>query len=73
MLTAEQVRSNAEAYMQRILPGRERTEGALASEWFILAREDVLTSSRFTMQQMLAHENVSPSTTTLAIPIMPLS
>ena len=60
MLTAEQVRSNAETYMQQFfhIVDRERTEVRWQSEWFEkFSLEDVFNlTSRFTMQQMLAHE-----------------
>jgi tyrosyl-tRNA synthetase len=60
MLTAEQVRANAETYMQQFfhIVDRERTEVRWQSEWFEkFSLEDVFNlTSRFTMQQMLAHE-----------------
>ncbi len=60
MLTPEQVRVNADTYMQQFfhVVDRERTEIRWQSEWFgsfVLADVFNLTS-RFTMQQMLAHE-----------------
>jgi tyrosyl-tRNA synthetase len=60
MLTADQVRANAETYMQQFfhIVDRERTEVRWQSEWFEkFSLEDVFNlTSRFTMQQMLAHE-----------------
>jgi tyrosyl-tRNA synthetase len=60
MLTPEQVRVNADTYMQQFfhVVDRERTEIRWQSEWFgtfTLAEVFNLTS-RFTMQQMLSHE-----------------
>lgn len=60
MLTAEQVRINAETYMQQFfhIVDRERTEVRWQSEWFEkFTLADVFNlTSRFTMQQLLAHE-----------------
>jgi tyrosyl-tRNA synthetase len=60
MLTAEQVRANAETYMQQFfhVVDRERTEVRWQSEWFgSFTLTDVFNlTSRFTMQQLLAHE-----------------
>ncbi len=60
MLTAEQVRANAETYMQQFfhIVDRERTEVRWQSEWFEkFTLADVFNlTSRFTMQQLLAHE-----------------
>ncbi len=60
MLTADQVRANAETYMQQFfhIVDRERTEVRWQSEWFEkFYLEDVFNlTSRFTMQQLLAHE-----------------
>ncbi|MDP9309295.1 MAG: tyrosine--tRNA ligase [Chloroflexota bacterium] len=60
MLSAEQVRANADTYMQQFfhIVDRDRTEVRWQSEWFgtfTLANVFDLTA-RFTMQQMLAHE-----------------
>ncbi|HEX6291469.1 MAG TPA: tyrosine--tRNA ligase [Herpetosiphonaceae bacterium] len=60
MLTADQVRSNAETYVQQFfhIVDRDRSEVRWQSEWyntFTLADVFNLTS-RFTMQQMMAHE-----------------
>ncbi|HEY0735199.1 MAG TPA: tyrosine--tRNA ligase [Herpetosiphonaceae bacterium] len=60
MLTAEQVRINAETYVQQFfhIVDRARTEVRWQSEWynsFTLADVFNLTS-RFTMQQLMAHE-----------------
>ncbi len=60
MLSAEQVHANADTYMQQFfhIVDRDRTEVRWQSEWFgtfTLANVFDLTS-RFTMQQMLAHE-----------------
>jgi tyrosyl-tRNA synthetase len=60
MLTPEQVRINAETYVQQFfhIVDRERTEVRWQSEWFntfTLAEVFNLTS-RFTMQQLMAHE-----------------
>lgn len=60
MLTPDAVRVNADTYMQQFfhVVDRERTEVRWQSEWFstfTLAEVFNLTS-RFTMQQMLAHE-----------------
>ncbi len=60
MLSPEQVRANADTYMQQFfhVVDRDRTEVRWQSEWFntfTLANVFDLTS-RFTMQQMLAHE-----------------
>jgi tyrosyl-tRNA synthetase len=60
MLTPEQVRINAETYVQQFfhIVDRDRSEVRWQSEWynsFTLADVFNLTS-RFTMQQMLAHE-----------------
>lgn len=60
MLTAEQVRANAETYMQQFfhIVDKEQTEVRWQSEWFgSFTLADVFNlTSRFTMQQMLAHE-----------------
>jgi tyrosyl-tRNA synthetase len=60
MLTAEQVRANAETYMQQFfhIVDRERSEVRWQSEWFEkFTLADVFNlTSRFTMQQLLAHE-----------------
>jgi tyrosyl-tRNA synthetase len=60
MLSAEQVRANAETYMQQFfhVVDRERTEVRWQSEWFgSFTLTDVFNlTSRFTMQQLLAHE-----------------
>ena len=60
MLSAEQVRRNAETYMQQffIVVDRARTEVRWQSEWYDQFKlVDVLNlTSRFTMAQMLAHE-----------------
>ncbi len=60
MLTPEVVRANAETYMQQFfkIVDRERTEVRWQSEWFgTFTLADVFNlTSRFTMQQMLAHE-----------------
>ncbi len=60
MLTAEQVRINADTYMQQFfhIVDREHTEIRWQSEWFgAFTLADVFNlASRFTMQQMLAHE-----------------
>jgi tyrosyl-tRNA synthetase len=60
MLSAEQVRANAETYMQQFfkIVDRDRSEVRWQSEWFqsfTLANVFDLTA-RFTMQQLLAHE-----------------
>lgn len=60
MLTPEHVQANADTYMQQFfhIVDRDRTEVRWQSEWFgtfTLANVFDLTS-RFTMQQMLAHE-----------------
>lgn len=60
MLSAEEVRRNAETYMQQffIVVDRSRTEVRWQSEWYEKFKlVDVLNlTSRFTMAQMLAHE-----------------
>lgn len=60
MLTPDVVRDNAETYMQQFfkIVDRERTEVRWQSEWFgSFTLADVFNlTSRFTMQQMLAHE-----------------
>ncbi len=60
MLSAEEVKSNAETYMQQffILVDRARTEVRWQSEWFgQFSLKDVFNlSSRFTLAQMMAHE-----------------
>jgi tyrosyl-tRNA synthetase len=60
MLTPEVVRANAETYMQQFfqIVDRERTEVRWQSEWFgTFTLADVFNlTSRFTMQQMLAHD-----------------
>lgn len=60
MLSAEQVRANAETYMQQFfhIVEREYTEVRWQSEWFgKFTLTDVFNlTSRFTMQQMLQHE-----------------
>ena len=60
MLTPDRVRENAETYMQQFfhVVDRERTEVRWQSEWFgTFTLADVFDlTSRFTMQQMLAHE-----------------
>lgn len=60
MLTPEAVRDNAETYMQQFfhIVDRERTEVRWQSEWFsTFTLADVFNlTSRFTMQQMLAHD-----------------
>lgn len=60
MLTSEQVRTNADTYMQQFfhIVDRERTEIRWQSEWFgNFTLTDVFNLvSRFTLQQMLAHE-----------------
>jgi tyrosyl-tRNA synthetase len=60
LLTPEQVRMNADTYMQQFfhIVDRERTEIRWQSEWFgTFTLADVFNlASRFTMQQMLAHE-----------------
>ncbi len=60
MLTPEQVKANADTYMQQFfhIVDRDRTEVRWQSEWFnsfSLANVFDLTS-RFTMQQMIAHD-----------------
>ena len=60
MLTPEQVRINAETYVEQFfhIVDRARTEVRWQSEWFSsFTLADVFNlTSRFTMQQMLAHE-----------------
>jgi tyrosyl-tRNA synthetase len=60
MLTPDVVRANAETYMQQFfqIVDRERTEVRWQSEWFgTFTLADVFNlTSRFTMQQMLAHD-----------------
>ncbi|MBV9790011.1 MAG: tyrosine--tRNA ligase [Chloroflexi bacterium] len=60
MLTAEQVRINAETYVQQFfhIVDRDRTEVRWQSEWFgSFTLADVFNlTSRFTMQQLMAHE-----------------
>lgn len=60
MLTAEQVRINAETYVQQFfhIVDRDRTEVRWQSEWFsTFTLADVFNlTSRFTMQQLMAHE-----------------
>jgi tyrosyl-tRNA synthetase len=60
MLTPDVVRANADTYMQQFfqIVDRERTEVRWQSEWFgTFTLADVFNlTSRFTMQQMLAHE-----------------
>ncbi len=60
MLSADEVRRNAETYMQQffIVVDRSRTEVRWQSEWYEKFKlVDVLNlTSRFTMAQMLAHE-----------------
>ncbi|WP_029214875.1 tyrosine--tRNA ligase [Kallotenue papyrolyticum] len=60
MLAPEVVRANAETYMQQFfkIVDRQRTEVRWQSEWFgSFTLADVFNlTSRFTMQQMLAHE-----------------
>jgi tyrosyl-tRNA synthetase len=60
MLSAEEVRRNAETYMQQffIVVDRARTEVRWQSEWYEKFKlVDVLNlTSRFTMAQMMAHE-----------------
>ncbi|MBM4432145.1 MAG: tyrosine--tRNA ligase [Chloroflexi bacterium] len=60
MLTHEEVRRNAETYLQQfsLVVDRERTEVRWQSEWFgKFTLTDVFNlTSRFTMAQMLAHE-----------------
>lgn len=60
MLTPETVRANADTYMQQFfkLVDRERTEVRWQSEWFgTFTLNDVFNlTSRFTMQQLLAHD-----------------
>lgn len=60
MLTPDAVRVNADTYMQQFfhVVDRERTEVRWQSEWFsTFTLADVFNlTSRFTMQQMLAHD-----------------
>jgi tyrosyl-tRNA synthetase len=60
MLSAEQVRENAETYMQQffIVVDRSRTEVRWQSEWFgDFTLADVFNlTSRFTLAQMMAHD-----------------
>jgi len=60
MLTPEEVRENAETYMQQFFTvvDRERTEVRWQSEWYEgFALADVFNlTSRFTLAQMMAHE-----------------
>jgi len=60
MLTPEEVRRNAETYMQQffIVVDRSRTEVRWQSEWFgKFSLSDVFNlTSRFTLAQMMAHE-----------------
>lgn len=60
MLTPDAVRVNADTYMQQFfhVVDRERTEVRWQSEWFsTFTLADIFNlTSRFTMQQMLAHE-----------------
>jgi tyrosyl-tRNA synthetase len=60
MLSYEQVKANAETYMQQFftIVDREHTEVRWQSEWFgSFTLADVFNlTSRFTMQQLLAHE-----------------
>jgi len=61
MLTAEQVRANAETYMQQFfkIVDREKTEVAWQSEWFgKFALSDVIQlTSKFTVAQLLARDD----------------
>jgi len=63
MLTAEQVKANAETYMKQFFKvvDRERTEVRWQSEWFgEFALSDVIQlTSRFTVAQLLAREDFS--------------
>lgn len=60
MLTPEQVRINAETYVQQFfhIVDRDRSEVRWQSEWFsTFTLADVFNlTSRFTMQQLMAHE-----------------
>ena len=61
MLSAEEVRSNAETYMQQFFKviDKKRTEVRWQSEWFAnFSLKDVINlTSRFTVAQMLARED----------------
>lgn len=63
MLSAEEVRSNAETYMQQFFKvvDREKTEVRWQSEWFgNFKLEDVISlTSKFTVAQMLARDDFS--------------
>jgi tyrosyl-tRNA synthetase len=60
MLSAEEVRRNAETYMQQffIIVDRARTEVRWQSEWFLKfsLKEVFNLTSRFTLAQIMAHE-----------------
>jgi tyrosyl-tRNA synthetase len=63
MLSAEEVRANAETYMQQFFKvvDREKTEVRWQTEWFndFALKEVINLTSRFTVAQMLAREDFS--------------